>query len=265
MAHERILIVEDERIATMMISHQLVELGYEPVGPVDSGEEAVARVREFCPDVILMDIVLKGTMDGVQAAKAIQSVYPCPVIYVTAHSDQSTLDRAKLTKPFGYIVKPVSERELHIAIEIALHNYHMEEKLKESMEWFRTTLSSIDDAIVALDTEGSVTFMNPVACAFLGWPEADALGMSALEVFNIIGEVPPSSFGVEPKKGDRRGSIRTKDKRIKSVIYRAAPITSGTGDVLGIVIIFREAPGDQPPRLENTPDVEPRKPGETCQ
>ncbi len=244
MAHERILIVEDEEIVSMMISHQLLELGYEPLGPVASGEEAVANIREFCPDVILMDIILKGSIDGVQAATAIQSIYPCPVIYVTAHSDQFTLDRAKLTKPFGYVVKPVSERDLHIAIEIALHNYEMEERLKESMEWFRTTLNSIDQAIIALDTKGVVTFVNAHASAFLGWSEADAVGTSALEVFNVIGEEGAPHIGIEPVKGDKRASIQTKGKSVVPVVYRAAPIVKSTEDVLGIVIVFREASGD---------------------
>ena len=265
MAHERILIVEDEKITAMMISHQIQNLGYEPLGPVATGEEAVANISDFCPDAILMDIILKGPMDGVEAANIIQSKYPCPVIYVTAHSDQSTLDRAKLTKPFGYIVKPISERELHIAIEIALYNYEMEERLKESKEWFRTTLNSIDEAIIALDTRGTVTFINAVARAFLGWPEADALGTSALEVFNVIGEEPSSYTGIEPGKGDRHVSIRTREKKVVPVVYRSAPIVNGTEDVKGVVIIFREAPRDQPLCPKNDSDLEARKIGEPCQ
>jgi PAS domain S-box-containing protein len=264
MAHERILIVEDEKITAMMISHQIQNLGYEPLGPVATGEEAVEKVCDFCPDAILMDIVLKGQMDGVQAANIIQSKYSCPIIYVTAHSDQSTLDRAKLKKPFGYIIKPINERELHIAIEVALYNYEMEERLKESMEWFRTTLNSIDEAIIALDTRGKVTFMNAVARAFLGWPEADALGTSALEVFNVIDENSASYTGIEPGKGDRCVSIRTREKKVVPVVYRSAPIVNGTEDVMGVVIIFREAPRDQPPCPKNDSDLEARKIGEAC-
>jgi len=262
MAHARILIVEDEKITAMEISHHVQSLGYEPLGPVASGEEAVATVCDFCPDMILMDIVLKGPMDGIQAATTILSKYHCPVVYITAHSDQSTLDRAKLSKPFGYIIKPISERELHIAIEIALYNHEMEERLKESKVWLRTTLNSIDEAIIALDTRGVVTLINPVAQAFLGWPEADALGTSALEVFKIIREEHASYTGIEPGKGDRHASIHTRERKAVPVVYRAAPIVNGTEDIMGIVIIFREASRDKPLCPKDDPGLKSRKIGE---
>jgi len=262
MARARILIVEDEKITAMEISHHVQSLGYEPLGPVASGEEAVATVCDFCPDAILMDIVLKGPMDGIQAATTILSKYHCPVVYITAHSDQSTLDRAKLSKPFGYIIKPISERELHIAIEIALYNHEMEERLKESKVWLRTTLNSIDEAIIALDTRGVVTLINPVAQAFLGWPEADALGTSALEVFKIISDGHASYTGIEPGKGDRHASIHTRERKAVPVVYRAAPIINGTEDIMGIVIIFREASRDKPLCPKDDPGLKSRKIGE---
>ncbi len=132
MAHERILIVEDESITGMDIRQTVRQLGYEPIGPVASGKDAVRSALALCPDVVLMDIGLKGPMDGIQAAEAIRSKYLCPVIYVTAHSDQPTLDRAKVIEPFVYIRKPVDEQELHTAIETALHRHRMEEQSRES-------------------------------------------------------------------------------------------------------------------------------------
>ncbi len=245
MAHERILIVEDETITGIEIRDHIEELGYEPLGPVAYAEEAVARILDFCPDVILMDITLKGDMDGVQAATEISSSYSCPIIYLTAHSDQVTLDRAKVTEPYGYIVKPINERELHIAIDIALYKHRMERRLKESKEWFESTLKSIDEAIVALDTQGLVTYLNPAAENFLGWPQAEALGKSALEVFNVIGEEPLSAMGVDPGKRDKQVSVCKKDGKVVTIIYRAAPIVSGTEEIVGVVIIFREGRLDQ--------------------
>ena len=121
MAHERILVVEDEKITALEIAEHLRRLGYQPLGPCASGEEAITSALALHPDAVLMDIALKGPMDGIQAAEAIRSTWRCPVIYVTAHADQATLDRAKVTEPFGYILKPINERELHIAIEIALY------------------------------------------------------------------------------------------------------------------------------------------------
>ncbi len=123
MAHGRILIVEDQNITALDIRRTLQEFGYEPLGPVTSGKDAVMNALTNRPDVILMDIILKGPMDGIETAQVIQSQYRCPVIYVTAHSDQSTLDRAKVTEPSGYLLKPINEQELYVAIEMALYRH----------------------------------------------------------------------------------------------------------------------------------------------
>jgi AmiR/NasT family two-component response regulator len=123
MAHGRILIVEDERITGMDLRQTVRELGYEPIGPVASGQDAVTSALALYPDVVLMDINLRRPMDGIQAAEAIRSQYRCPVIYVTAHSDRTTLDRAKVIEPFVYILKPINEEELHKAIKMALYRH----------------------------------------------------------------------------------------------------------------------------------------------
>ena len=120
MAGKRILIVEDERIMALDLRHRVQQLGHEPVGIVGSGKDAIEHALTLRPDLILMDILLKGPIDGIQAAQAIRSQYACPVIYLTAHADQSTIDRAKVTEPAGYLVKPVRQRELQTAIELAL-------------------------------------------------------------------------------------------------------------------------------------------------
>lgn len=125
MGYGRILIVGDEKITGMDIRQTLREFGYVPIGPVASGEDAVAVALAIRPDVILMDIFLKGRMDGIQAAEAIRSKYSCPVIYVTAHADQITCDRAKVTEPSGWILKPINEGELHKAIERGLYRHRM--------------------------------------------------------------------------------------------------------------------------------------------
>ena len=120
MAHERILIVEDENITAMDIGTTLQQFGYEPLGPVASGEDAVTSAVTLRPDIILMDILLKEPMDGIQAAQAIRSHYRCPVIYVTGQSGQPIVEQAGIPKASGYIMKPIIEEELHTAIEGAL-------------------------------------------------------------------------------------------------------------------------------------------------
>ena len=135
----RILVVEDEIIIAMEIEDRLDTLGYEVVEVVSSGAEAIQAAAEMQPDLVLMDIMLKGPMDGIQAASQIQARFHIPVIYLTAYADENTLQRAKISRPFGYLLKPFEKRELQIAIEIALYKHQMERKLRESEQW-RTTI-----------------------------------------------------------------------------------------------------------------------------
>ncbi|MDZ7385371.1 MAG: response regulator, partial [candidate division KSB1 bacterium] len=157
----RILVVEDIAITAMDIKRRLQTLGYQVVGIAASGEDAIAKAQRERPDLVLMDIKLKGEMDGVQAAEEIRRHLDIPVVYLTAYSDETTLQRAKITQPFGYVLKPFEERELHTAVEMALYRHTLERRLRESEQWLATTLRSIGDAVVATDAAGRITFMNP--------------------------------------------------------------------------------------------------------
>lgn len=126
MADPQILVVEDERIVATGIRNMLGTLGYRVPAVVASGEEAIKKAAELHPDLVLMDIVLQGEMDGIEAAEQIRRRFNIPVIYLTAYADEATLQRAKLTAPYGYLLKPFNERELHAAIETALYKYMME-------------------------------------------------------------------------------------------------------------------------------------------
>src|SRR5205823_3297493 len=128
-----------------------------------SGEEATRIAGESHPDLVLMDIILKGAMDGVEAAERIRSQYDIPIVFLTAHADQNTLDRAKITAPFGYILKPFNERELHTTVEIALYRHATEARVKKLEGWLSAVLESIGDAVFATDKWGLITFMNPTA------------------------------------------------------------------------------------------------------
>ncbi|MBN1889726.1 MAG: PAS domain S-box protein [Thermoflexales bacterium] len=134
MSDVRILVVEDERIVAKDIQLRLHELGYRVAGVVASGEQAIQQAAELRPDLVLMDILLKGELDGIQAAEQIQARFGIPVMYLTSHSDEATLQRAKLTSPLGYILKPFESRELHTAIEIALYRHAIEGKIRELNE-----------------------------------------------------------------------------------------------------------------------------------
>lgn len=131
MAEGRILIVEDEHIVAMGIKKMLKILGYTVTGVASSGEDAISKTESTFPDVVLMDIMLKGDLDGVEAAREIRERFDVPIVYLTAYSDNNILERAKITEPFGYIIKPFDEKDLYSSIEIALHRQRKEkEKLK---------------------------------------------------------------------------------------------------------------------------------------
>lgn len=164
----RILIVEDESIVALDMRSRLQVMGYEIVALAASGPEAIAAAEKAAPDLVLMDIKLKGDMDGVQAAEHIRRSRDVPVIFVTAFADERTLERAKVTQAFGYILKPFQEREVLISIEMALFKHRMERDLKESRDWLDGTLNAIADAVVALDASGRVVFLNRAAELLLG-------------------------------------------------------------------------------------------------
>ncbi|MGD9374733.1 MAG: response regulator [Anaerolineae bacterium] len=185
MTPARILIVEDDNIIALELEDRLRLLGYTVAGIVASGEAAIARAQETQSDLVLMDIRLRGGMDGVEAAGEIRRRWGIPVIYVTAYADDQTLQRAKRTEPYGYIIKPFEERELHTTIEMALYKHQMEARLRESEEWLSTTLRSIGDAVIATDGQQRVSFLNPVAETLTGWTQPEALGQAVSQVFVV--------------------------------------------------------------------------------
>ena len=248
MTKERILIVEDELIVAKDIENCLSKLGYSVAGVVASGEEVVRKVDELQPDLVLMDIVLKGEMNGIEAAKEINTLN-IPVIYLTAHADTDTLDRAKLTTPYGYIVKPFDERILQSTIEITLYKSRMEKKLKNRKAWLSTILKSIGDAVIATDINGHVTFMNLVAEAMTGWKEKEAKGKPFIEVFNIINEKTrkPCTNPVEKvlETGMTVGlanhtALISRDGTERLIADSGAPIRQDNDKIIGVVLVFRD-------------------------
>jgi PAS domain S-box-containing protein len=178
----RVLVVEDEGIVARDLEHNLRFMGYEVAGVVDSGEKAVSIAVEAKPDLVLMDIVLKGPMDGVEAAGEIRRRLDIPVIYLTAYADDGTLDRAKLTEPYGYLLKPFQEREVRSTIEMALYRHGVGKKLRERERWFATTLKALSEGVITTGTEGRVTFMNPAAERLTGRPKEEAQNRFLREV-----------------------------------------------------------------------------------
>ena len=134
MVQSRILIVEDQGIVAWDIRNCLENLGHTVCGTAASGEEAIRMTADLQPDLVLMDVMLEGDMDGVEAAAYIRKHFETPVVYLTAYADGNTLQRAKVTEPYGYIIKPFEEKEMYTVIEIALYRRSMESKLKKAQE-----------------------------------------------------------------------------------------------------------------------------------
>ena len=132
MKEAKILIVEDENIVALNLQTRLKSLGYQVAGMASTGEDAVKKCGETMPDLVLMDIMLRGEMDGVAAADQIREKYHVPVVYLTAYADDVTLERAKVTEPFGYMLKPFEVKEIRTTIEIALYKHRMDRLLQES-------------------------------------------------------------------------------------------------------------------------------------
>ncbi|MBI5445856.1 MAG: PAS domain S-box protein [Deltaproteobacteria bacterium] len=249
MSEARILIVEDEGIEALDLQHRLASLGYPDPEISLSGEEAIQKVAEIRPALVLMDIMLHGGMDGVTTAEKIRSLFDIPVVYVTAYADEATLQRAKITEPYGYIVKPYKERELHITIDVALYKHKTERKLRESERWLATTLRSIGDGVITTDKNGSITFMNPVAEGLMGWKAEELLKEKLTKVFRMVNrdtrrpvENPVERVlaeGITVGLANHTILISREGTEIP-IDDSAAPIKDDKGNVTGVVLVFRD-------------------------
>lgn len=190
MSATRILIVEDERIVAKDLQFRLNGLGYQVAGMAAEGHDAIAKAREMRPNLVLMDIRLENGMDGIQAAEQIRSLYDIPVIFLTAYADQTTLARAKITEPFGYILKPFEERELQSTIEIALYRHAAEQKLRESEHRYRHLVENSQGFIWTHDLDGIILSVNPAAAHLLGYEPSELVGEHLAKI------IAPSESGL---------------------------------------------------------------------
>ena len=193
-------------------------------------------------------------MDGIETAGQIHSLFDIPVVYLTAYADEKTIERAKITEPFGYLIKPFKERELHITIEIALYKHEMEKKLKESErrlreknQWLVAVIESIGDAVIATDPEGTIQLMNPIAEALTGWNQKEALGKTLTDVFNIISEENDKKIEDPVTKAIRedmfyglaeRTVLISKQGIKMPVDIIGSTIKTDGNSIIGIVLIF---------------------------
>lgn len=172
----RVLIVDDEVVVTMQLEERLTSMGYEVVGRASSGKASINMAKRFKPDIILMDIVMPGKLDGIDAAEIIKTELDIPAIFLTAYTDDEFVERAREVEPFGYIVKPYQEREIMAAIEIALHKKDIEQRLRESEERYRSVIDTAREAIITVDSRGNIVSWNHAAYTMFGYLANESTG-----------------------------------------------------------------------------------------
>ncbi len=245
LTHSKILVVEDESIVATHIAETLKHSGYEVTDTVSSGEMALLSVEREEPDLILMDIVLNGGMNGIETAEKINARLDVPVIFLTAYSDKKTLDKAKTIGPFGFIVKPFKEKDLHSGIQVALQKHRQVIDLKYKEEWYKGSLKNLGEAVIAVDKKGDVSFINQAAESLTGFTEAKVIGKPIQEIcslgkenktdrdliLNVIETGNPIDL--------RNNLIPGKGKKC-SVRINVTAVREGKGNILGAVMVLHK-------------------------
>jgi len=268
-----ILVVEDESIVALNLQRTLTRLGYEVPAIASSHDQAIAGVASHQPDIVLMDINLSGEKDGIDAAQKIGT----PVIYLTAYSEDATLERARATKPYGYLVKPFSDRELHATIQMALERRRLEQNLsareqslaqayanleqlqieleREAAVCYRernhlqVTLNSIGVAVMTTDDQARVTMMNPVAETMTGWAFSDSKGQPISKILTLVdesGHVPTLSpvdqviHGKAPARESSYSVLIGRAGSVYAVEHSIAPILDRNSTIMGSVVVFHD-------------------------
>src|SRR5262245_40391717 len=212
MKRAKILVVEDEAIVALDLTERLNGLGYQVVGAVAKGEEAIAAAAEYFPDLILMDMRLAGAIDGAEAATRIHELRDIPIVYLTAHSDPQTISRVTSSEPFGYILKPFAERELRIQIEIALYRHSVEQRVRQSEEQMRTIMDTAQDGIMAVDGQGLIVSVHPALGDIFGYSEEELIECEVntiLPGFSRLLDIEENDHGwLRTHNGKVIGSVR---------------------------------------------------------
>ena len=181
----RILVVEDESIVAKDIQKTLEKLGYEVPATASSAASAYEKLEQIEPDLVFLDIKLKGEEDGIHIAAHIKEKYNIPVIFLTSYVDQETLDRAKVTEPYGYIVKPFNESDLKTTVEMALFKFSRDREVRDSEQRLANALGKVEEAIIVTDIDGRITYLNEKAGNLLGYGVASAIGLDLFQLMSI--------------------------------------------------------------------------------
>jgi PAS domain S-box-containing protein len=250
----KILVVEDEPIVAWDLRETLEKLGHKVVDLVVSGAEAIDRAAANRPDLVLMDIRLEGELDGISAGNEIYHHLKIPVVYLTAHADELTLERAIKTSPFGYIVKPFQSQSLQSTIKVALQRHQLEVSAYMTQKCLENTLNihdinNVGSGVISTDRRGLVTSMNAVAEDLTGWRSTAAIGVEIDRVFCLIWETDgtkienPSARAMrlnKPVASSERCWLVDRTGRQIPISDIATPIVRPNGEIVGSIVVFQD-------------------------
>jgi PAS domain S-box-containing protein len=261
MATLKIMIVEDEIIVAKDIQRILRKLGYDAFDPFSNGKKALDAIEKLTPDLILLDINLKSSeMDGIHVAEQIHQHYQIPFIFLTAFSDRNTLDRAKQTEPYGYIIKPFEEDDIRTAIEIAYYKYTKDLEMQNKGNRFAAALDSLDVAVIITDANEKVIFMNKMAETLTGCLKQEALGKDISVAMKNSPAETKSAFKTLAKSVVGDTSAKDADAQIQvsngagenRVAVNTFPILSVNNKINGCAFVMSSP--DRPAPVQETAD-----------
>jgi PAS domain S-box-containing protein len=248
MQEKSVLIVEDEGVVALSIQAALTKMGYRVVGIAVTGKEAIALALEHKPDVILMDIHIKGDIDGIQTTEKLNETTDIPVIFLTAYADDETVKRAIKTKSHSYLVKPYNPRELYSNIEFAIYKHRMKDRPGSNRENLELFLTKSAGAGLIIDMQNRIVFANSAAETMLGWTMEE---MGGKQFFTLVGPTPSASEG--PVDDTVRGilalealnylppaaRVSTRSDRVKTVSLKTGIIREESGENRHLLILLQ--------------------------
>jgi PAS domain S-box-containing protein len=247
MVPARIMIVEDEGLVALGIKEGLESLGYEVTAVASSADGAINQALSTEPDLVLMDIHLKGGTDGIEAAKQLKQTLNIPVVFLTAYSDQETLKRAIATEPFAYLIKPFEERTLHTTIQTTLHKAQQENGVKWERDWLASIVNSLADGVLIVDFKGIVKYINTAAERLIAYSRGEAEGKRLPEILKIIDRqtgsdcsIPLTETILEGKTVKRKNCLLVAGEKDGIPIdSNCAPLKNKAGNRIGVIISLR--------------------------
>ncbi len=242
---KRILIVEDEQIVALDLKMRLEGMGYEVVGHAAMGEDSFEIAANNQPQLLLMDIKLAGNIDGIQTAELMRTFYNIPVIYITAFADTNTLERAKKTRPYGYIIKPFTDQELKSNIEMAFYNHKADIESENGDAWLEAMINITRDAVIAVDEQANIKFMNSIAEEITGHTQNETVGSPVYDVFtafHLDENTPITNImkDLSPKNQSHALRLITATGREMAILCRATTIKNPIKEITGVLLIFHE-------------------------